>query len=179
MRLLFCASALVALAACSDPDPAPPPTPPPTDGPAPAASGRPSVADVVAQSPRLGTLRRLLDASGLGATLADTATAYTLFAPSDEAFAALGADAVAALEADPAAARAVLAGHVLTTRMLTFDVFPDLSIESLGGPSLEFVEAGEGLAVAGPAGTGRITDADLDADNGVVHVVDAVLVGRP
>ena len=175
LRTAAFALAALALAACGDAD-APSPAPTPTAEPAPAAdAGRQSVADVAAASPRLRTTARLLAAAGLDATLADTARVYTLFAPSDDAWAALGDDAVAALESDPAAARAALLAHVLGTRMLSFDVFPDLAIETEGGPELAFSEADGGLAVRGPAGTGRITDADLDADNGVVHIVDAVL----
>ena len=59
--------------------------------------------------------------------------------------------------------------------MLSADVFADLSFESEGGAELAFTEAAGGLAVRGPAGTGTITGPDLDAENGVVHVVDAVL----
>ena len=161
---------------CAEPDPPAPPGPDTTATAAPALDdGRQSVAGVVATSPRLRTLARLLDASGLAETLADTATAYTLFAPSDEAFAALGDDAVAALEADPDAARQALLAHALPTRMLSVDVFPDLAIETMGGTELSFAEADGGLAVRAGGTTARITDADLDADNGVVHVIDAVL----
>ncbi len=164
---------LAALVGCAE-DPAPTPAPAAPD-PAPAVDGRQSVATVVSANPRLRTLARLLTASGLDATLADTATAFTLFAPSDDAFAALGDDAVAALEADPDAARAALLKHVLVARMLSVDVFPDLSIETVGGTDVTFVEADDGLAVRSSGTTARITDADLDADNGVVHIIDTVL----
>ena len=172
-RLACLALFVLVLAACGDREtPAPAPAPEPS---APAVSDRQSVADVVAASPRLRTTARLLAASGLDETLRDTARTYTLFAPSDDAWAAVGDDAVAALEADPAAARQALLGHVLGTRLLTFDVFPDLAFETEGGTEVGFVESAGGLSVRGPAGTGRITDTDLDADNGVVQIVDAVL----
>ena len=167
--------AALALAACGDAEaPAPDPAPPPADAPV-ADAGRQSVADVAAASPRLRTTARLLAASGLDEALRDTARVFTLFAPSDDAWAALGDDAVAALEQDPAAARAALLSHVLGTRMLSVDVFPDLAFETEGGTEVGFAETDGGLAVRGPAGTAQITDADLDADNGVVHIVDAVL----
>ncbi len=173
MRLLLVV-ALTALVGCSDrkpPEPEPTPTP---EIPTAVASGT-AVTDLVKANPRLRTLARLLDASGLAATLRDTAATYTLFAPSDDAFATLGDDAVAALAADSAAARALLEKHLLMTRMLTLDVFPDLSIETMGGTEVAFEEAGEGLAVRGPSGTGRVLDADLDADNGVIHIIDGLL----
>ncbi len=175
LRLLTAALAFSALAACGDAEsPAPEPAPPVPDAPA-GDAGRQSVADVVAASPRLRTTARLLAVAGLDATLRDTARTWTLFAPSDDAWAALGDDAVAGLEADPAAARATLLSHVLGTRMLSADVFPDLAFESEGGAEVSFLETDAGLAVRGLDGTGQITDADLDADNGVVHIVDAVL----
>jgi uncharacterized surface protein with fasciclin (FAS1) repeats len=177
MRLpLFLLLATLAVG-CSDPSPETDPAPADTAVTAapPADAGRQSVADVVATSPRLRTVARLLEASGLGETLADTSTAYTLFAPSDEAFAALGDDAVAALEADPEAARAALLAHALPTRMLSVDVFPDLSIQTMGGTELAFLDRDGGLAVRSGVTTAQVTDADLDADNGVVHIIDAVL----
>ena len=178
MRLVLSLLLAVLVAGCSDP--APPESPGPgadttSVAAPPADAGRQTVADVAATSPRLRTLARLLDASGLRETLSDTSTAYTLFAPSDDAFATLGDDAVAELEADPEAARQALLGHVLSTRMLSFDVIPDLSIESMAGTSLGFVDVGEGLAVQSGGATARITDADLDAENGVIHIIDTVL----
>lgn len=163
---------VLSLAACADPEPDPAPAPAP--GPA-ADEGRQTVADVAEANPQLGTLARLLDVSGLGATLADTAATYTLFAPTDAAFDALGADAVAALEADSAAARTALLDHVLATRLLSVDVFPDLAFESVGGAEITFAEADGGLAVRSGGTTAQITAPDLDAENGVVHVIDTVL----
>ena len=174
MRLPLLLAALL-LSACGDAD-APAPTPDPTpDPPVAADDGRQSVTDIVAANGRLRTTARLLAASGLDETLRDTSTAYTLFAPSDEAWAALGDDAVARLESNPDALRSALLNHVLGNRMLSFDVFPDLSIETVGGAEVSFDDAGEGLAVRSASGSGRITDADLDADNGVVHIIDGVL----
>ncbi|PAP77470.1 fasciclin domain-containing protein [Rubrivirga marina] len=177
MRLALTLLLAALTAGCSDSAPEADPAPsdtttvltPPDD------AGRQSVADIVSTSPRLRTLARLLQASGLNETLADTSTAYTLFAPSDDAFAVLGDDAIAALEANPDAAREALLAHALPTRMLSVDVFPELSIESMAGTELAFLEQDGGLAVRSGGTTAQITDADLDADNGVVHVIDTVL----
>ncbi len=171
MRLLSLALLCLALSACGDDAPAPEPTPAPA-AEAPAAA-RQSVADIVGANPRLRVLARLIESSGIATTLRDTSTTYTLFAPSDEAFAQFGG--LAALEADSAAARAALSAHVVATRLLTPDVFADLAIETLTGSEVTFAEAGEGLAVRSAGATARITDADLDADNGVVHIIDTVL----
>ncbi|WP_412062951.1 fasciclin domain-containing protein [Rubrivirga sp. IMCC45206] len=171
MRLLPLAFLCLALAACGGDAASPEPREPAPETP--AASARPSVADLVGTNPRLRVLARLIASSGLEVTLRDTSTAYTLFAPSDDAFAQFGGRA--ALEADSAAARAALARHVVATRLLTPDVFADLAIETMAGSEVTFAEVGEGLAVQSGGATARITDADLDADNGVVHIVDTVL----
>ncbi len=172
MRLSLLLAALL-LTACGDADP--PPPPPTPAAPVAADDGRQSVASLVAANGSLRTTARLLTASGLDETLRDTSTVYTLFAPSDEAWAALGDDAVARLESDPGALRAALLGHVLSTRMLSAGIFPDLLFETEGGTEVSFVDDGDGLAVRSASGSGRITDADLDADNGVVHIIDGVL----
>ena len=135
-----------------------------------------AIADLVSTSPRLGTLERLIDAAGLIETLRDTSSAYTLFAPSDDAWAAF--DGLAELEADPERLRRALLGHVVPTRLLSLDVFADLAIDAVSGVELAFAEAGDGLVVVGPWARGQIEAADLDASNGVVHVVDAVLVAE-
>ena len=168
MRSAF--AALLLLAGCG-PDPAPPTPPPPPPGP---AEGARTLGAALEGSPRLTTLARYVEAAGLGPVMADTSTAYTVFAPSDDAFRAAGLG----LEVDSAEARAVVLAHVLSTRMMSMDVFPDLSIETLAGTEVSFADRGEGLAVVGPGGTGRIVEADLDTDNGVVHVIDTVLSPR-
>ncbi|WP_412067442.1 fasciclin domain-containing protein [Rubrivirga sp. IMCC43871] len=171
MRLLTLVLLCLALAACGGDAPAPEPTPDPA--PEAPAAARQSVADIVAANPRLRVLARLIESSGIATTLRDTSTAYTLFAPSDEAFAQFGG--LAALEADSVAARTALSAHVVATRLLTPDVFADLAIETMAGSEVTFAEVGEGLAVRSTGTTARITDADLDADNGVVHIIDSVL----
>ena len=172
MRPFLLLAALL-LTACGDAEaPAPDPAPAP---PVAADDGRQSVTSVVAANGRLRTTARLLEASGLDQTLRDTSTVYTLFAPSDDAWAALGDDAIARLESDPDALRSALLGHVLGTRMLSFDVFPDLTFETEAGTEVSFADADGGLAVRSASGSGRITDPDLDADNGVVHIIDGVL----
>jgi uncharacterized surface protein with fasciclin (FAS1) repeats len=132
------------------------------------------VLGVAAASGDLSTFVELAGAAGLDATLRDTAQTFTVFAPSNAAFAALGADALAALRADPAALRARLAGHVLTFRSFTTDVDVETTVGTLGGPDITLVP-GAPLGVRGGAVSARVATPDLDAGNGVVHVVDAVL----
>ena len=89
--------------------------PPAPAAPAPSAEASTESTDTVlgvaAASADLSTFVALARASGFDATLRDTAQTLTVFAPSNAAFEALGAEALADLRADPAALRARLAGH--------------------------------------------------------------------
>ena len=173
-RLLLVVALAVGVAACgAETEPAPAAAP---GGAAerPAVGPR-TVLSVVAETPALSTLAGLVDGAGLQAVLADTSQTVTLFAPSDEAFAALPAPTLDALRADPAALRRVLLAHVVPTRLPSADVFAEIAFESAAGTDLTVDADDAGVRARGPAGAGRVVTADLDAANGVVHVVDAVL----
>ena len=167
----------LALSACgAEPEPAPPPASGGAAGTvAGPAVGPYTVLDVVAETPELSTLAALVDGADLGGVLRDTSGTVTLFAPSDAAFAAVPAGALDALRADPAALRRVLLAHTLPTRLPAADVFAEIAFESSAGPEITVDADDRGVTAAGPGGAGRVVTADLDAANGVVHVVDAVL----
>lgn len=121
----------------------------------------------VARSNRLGRFLRAVDATGLDATLS-SAGPYTVFAPSDRAFAA------ARLPRDPDQLRAIIAYHVVPgTFTSTFLGIGDVNYTTLQGSSLN-VDGRGALRVNGAA----VTRADLEASNGVVHIIDRVLTPR-
>ena len=138
-------------------------------GERPTVSGA-TVVDVVAEAPELTTLRRLLRESGMAETLVAEGP-YTLFAPSDDAFAAAG---LGSLTEDPEALRAVLSAHVLPFRMMSADLDFEQTVENVGGTQLSILP-GSPPAVASGGVRASVVRADLDAANGVVHVIDAVL----
>lgn len=171
MRCLALVFVLFLAAGCRG-DEKPPAAP---TAPAPAqAEATDTVLGVAAASADLSTFVALAEAAGLDATLRDTAQTFTVFAPSNAAFTALGDDALATLRADPAALRARLAGHVLSYRSFTTDVDVETTVGTLGGPEITLVP-GTPLGVRGGSVSARVATPDLDAGNGVVHVVDAVL----
>ena len=177
-RPALVAALALALAACgSETEPAPGPAATADRG---GAAGAPlvgprTVADVVAETPALSTLAELVADADLQSVLRDTSRTVTLFAPSDDAFAALSAGALDALRGDPDAVRALLDAHTLPTRLPSADVFAEITFESTGGSDLTVDADGQGVTAGGPGGAGRVVTADLDTSNGVVHVVDAVL----
>ena len=166
-----------ALAACGSDDAAPPAEP---AGPPSSVSPDPGVYtmyDVVGSAPSLSTLAGLVASGGEG--LRDTAATYTLFAPSDAAMSALPTGILDSLRADPVALQAFLGAHTLPTRMPTLDVFAEITFETPAGTELTVDTDGETVTARGPGGAGRVIEPDLDAANGVVHVVDAVLATPP
>jgi uncharacterized surface protein with fasciclin (FAS1) repeats len=129
-----------------------------------------SVTDTIARSPQLSTLSRLLGQSGLAETLRGTGP-YTVFAPSDEAFKSLAPAEMAKLAVDKDALRSVLSFHVLPGKVMAAQV-PNGNAKSVQGSNLALARAGAFVTVEEAV----VQTADLVATNGVVHIVDRVLV---
>ena len=172
---------LVALAGCGDSTPDAPGAPAadtlasaPGEPAAAPAEDTDTVLGIAATAADLTTFVELARLAGLDAVLADTARTLTVFAPSNAAFEALGADALAALRADPAALRTRLAGHVIAYRLFAADADVEQTVETVGGSEMTLVP-GDPLVVRAGGRSAQVATPDLDAGNGVVHVLDSVL----
>ncbi len=131
-----------------------------------------TVLDVIANSPVHTTLASLVGTAGLGDALSG-AGPFTVFAPTDEAFAALPTEVVESLLADPTGALTnVLLFHVVAGVADTSNITDGLAISTLQGQNLNFAATADGVTVNGI----NISVTDLKTSNGVVHVIDAVLV---
>lgn len=128
------------------------------------------LAEMTARTPALSTLQRLLNESGLAETLRGPGP-YTLFAPSDEAFKALPAKTLAELSTDKARLKAVLDHHLVAARLNAADIRPG-SAKSLQGGTLALGKAGDFVTVD----DALVVQPDLAATNGVIHIVDRVLL---
>ena len=117
------------------------------------------------------TLASLLTEAGLAETLAGDGP-YTVFAPTDEAFAAVPQETLDALAADPELLRSVLLYHVVEGEARASDVASMSSAETLNGDSVRLRANGETVRV----NTARVVTADVPASNGVIHVIDEVLI---
>lgn len=152
---------------------------PETTTEAPATTVAPStLADALAAG---GSTRFAEIAGLLGVDLAATedadgnALTRTLFAPSDAAFEAFGEDELAALAADPEAARAVINYHIVEGTVTSEDL-PALvgsTFPTLNGLPLTFSADGETVILNGVS---MVVDADFAADNGIVHIIDRILL---
>ncbi len=103
-----------------------------------------------------------------------TADAFTFFAPNDSAFSALDADDMADLLADPGELRQVLSNHYLDSTVMAADLADTPSATSTGGLELVFDTSGETPTVNGI----EIVRSDITVDNGVIHVIDGVLMSE-
>jgi uncharacterized surface protein with fasciclin (FAS1) repeats len=131
-----------------------------------------TVVDVVVNSADHTTL----EAAVIAAELADDLSGegpFTVFAPTDGAFAALPEGTVASLLEDPTGELAnILLYHVVSGKAFSSDLSNGQTIATLNGDKVE-VKIKGGKAYIDNA---RVTVADIKADNGVVHVIDAVMI---
>lgn len=130
-------------------------------------------ADVVAataQRPELSTLNRLIAEAGLTDTLKGPGP-YTVFAPSDEAFKAVPAKTLAELSANKELLRSVLTYHVVAGRLASADVKNE-GAKTVQGANLGLSKSGSFVTVE----DAMVVQADVPATNGVVHVIDRVLM---
>jgi uncharacterized surface protein with fasciclin (FAS1) repeats len=130
--------------------------------------------NIVATAQAAGTFNVLLaaaEAAGLAGTLANDGP-FTVFAPTDAAFAALPAGTVESLLANPEMLRAVLTYHVVAGRVSSTQAAQLSSAQTLNGGAVAIMSSGGGLMV----NDARVIQADVEASNGVIHVIDAVLI---
>lgn len=130
-----------------------------------------STADTIAGNPQLSTLNGLIVKAGLVDTLKG-AGPFTVFAPSNEAFSKVPAKTLADIGADPARLKAVLTYHVIPAKVMAADVKSNSNVKTVNGANVGVSKAGEFVTVE----DGMVERADLNATNGVVHIIDSVLI---
>ncbi len=117
------------------------------------------------------TLTKLLKRAGLVNTLRG-AGPYTVFAPTDKAFAKVPKKTLTALSRDKAKLKAVLLYHVIAGKVTAADVVKLSKAETLNGADVR-IRVRRGKVYIDKA---RVTKADVTASNGVIHVVNRVLI---
>jgi phosphate transport system substrate-binding protein len=131
-----------------------------------------TIADIAAGNEDFSTLVSLVEAAGLTETLSGEGT-FTVFAPTNEAFAALPAEAVAYLQNNPDALTRVLTYHVLPNEVMSADITESMMAATVEGTELNVQVTEEGTVKVDQA---NVVTADIDASNGVIHVIDSVLI---
>jgi uncharacterized surface protein with fasciclin (FAS1) repeats len=142
---------------------------------APAFAGtRAQQGDIVQTARAAGqfkTLTKLLKRAGLAGTLGE-AGPYTVFAPTDKAFTKVPKKTLAALSRDKAKLKAVLLYHVVAGKVMAADVVKLSKAETLNGADVRIRVRGGKVYV----NKARVTTPDVAASNGVIHVVNRVLI---
>lgn len=129
-----------------------------------------TLADTLSARPQLSTLNGLIVQAGLTDTLKGTGP-FTLFAPTNEAFAKVPAKTLDALAKDPAQLKAVLTYHLIAGNLMTADV-KNSNLPTVQGANVALSRAGDFVTVE----EALVLTPDVAASNGVVHVIDSVLL---
>jgi uncharacterized surface protein with fasciclin (FAS1) repeats len=133
-----------------------------------------TIVDAAVANGNFTTLVAALQATGLDSVLADTSTKYTVFAPTDAAFALLGQDTIDALLADTDKLSDILTYHVISGEVNAASAIElaGKTVNMVNGDSLALSLNGKQLLV----NTVTVTATDIQTDNGIIHVIDAVLL---
>ncbi len=129
-----------------------------------------TIADTAARTPQLSTLNKLLADAGLTDTLRGTGP-YTVFAPTDEAFKAVPAKTLAELAGNKERLKQVLSFHVLPGKVMAAEVKPG-KLKTVDGATVELSRAGSFVTFD----EALVTTADVPVSNGVVHLIDKVVI---
>ena len=131
-----------------------------------------TVVDIIVGSPNHITLAAAVGAAGLVETLSGDGP-FTVFAPTDAAFALLPEGLVATLLEDPTGQlTTILTHHVFAGSALSTDLYDGMMVPTIAGGELEVTIDSTGVYID----NAMVTVADIETSNGVVHVIDAVLI---
>ena len=128
------------------------------------------IVDTAVKAGSFNTLVAAVKAAGLVETLKG-AGPFTLFAPSDEAFAKLPAGTVDGLLKDIPKLKKILTYHVVSGKVMAADVMKLKSAKTVEGSEVK-IDTTDGVKI----NSSKVTTPDVAADNGVIHIIDAVLM---
>jgi len=137
---------------------------------APAFAQDMNIVETAVAAGNFTTLAAALEAAGLIETLSGEGP-FTVFAPTDEAFAALPEGTVEALLADIPALTAILTYHVVPGAVMSGDLTDGMMATTVNGADVTIGTEG-GVTV----NEATVTTADIVASNGVIHVIDMVIL---
>lgn len=132
-----------------------------------------NIVETAASAGQFETLLAAATAAGLAPALSNDGP-FTVFAPTDEAFGALPAGTVETLlrEENRDQLARILQFHVVSGRVGSEALEDGASLDTLAGSRMTFTESEQGFTVEGA----RIVATDVEASNGIVHVIDRVIM---
>jgi uncharacterized surface protein with fasciclin (FAS1) repeats len=139
------------------------------------ATARPSEDKNIVQTAQAAgsfkTLTKLVTKAGLAGTLSQPGP-YTVFAPTDAAFKKVPKSTLKSLAKNKAKLRAVLLYHVVAGKVPSSEVVTMKSVKTVNGKSVRIRTSNGSVYV----NTARVTKPDVNASNGVIHVINRVLI---
>lgn len=132
----------------------------------------PTIVDVAVFAGKFNTLVQAVQAAGLVEALSGEGP-FTVFAPTDEAFAQIPADTLQAVLNNKEQLTAILTYHVVPGKLMAADVVRSSQLQTLQGQSITVSTEG-GVKVDDAS----VIQTDIEADNGVIHVIDRVIMPR-
>ena len=170
IRVAFASVLALGLVACSDSTSVAQPEPFQL-----AELGPRNIVSTAVEAGSFNTLAAALSATGLDAVLSDSSRNFTVFAPTDEAFAALGQDTINSLLNDTDRLSDILLYHVLADTVVDSATAISLAgeaVKTANGDDLNLTVVDTDLFV----NLSKVTTADVGATNGIIHVIDTVLI---
>jgi uncharacterized surface protein with fasciclin (FAS1) repeats len=129
-----------------------------------------NIVEIAVAANQFKTLVTAVKAAGLADTLQGSGP-FTVFAPTDDAFAKLPAGTVEGLLKDLPKLKRVLTYHVVPGKVLAKDVAGLKTAKTVQGGDIR-VDANNGVKI----NNAKVTQADIEASNGIIHVIDTVLI---
>lgn len=130
-----------------------------------------TIAEIVAVKPEFSTLRKALETTQLTDTL-NGGTEFTIFAPTNAAFSKLRKEVVDELFANPEKLKSILLYHVVPNKYAAKEVAKLKAAQTVEGEDVKFAVYNGSVKV----NNANVSQADIEAKNGVIHVIDTVLV---
>jgi len=138
-----------------------------------AAEAQKDIVDTAVAAGQFNTLAKALQAAGLVETLKG-AGPFTVFAPTDAAFAKLPAGTLDALLKDIPKLKGILTYHVVAGKVMAADVVKLKTAKTVNGQSVRIMAKGGKVMVD----NATVTKTDIETSNGVIHVIDTVMLPK-
>jgi uncharacterized surface protein with fasciclin (FAS1) repeats len=129
------------------------------------------IVDTAVAAGNFKTLITAVQAAGLVDTL-KSAGPFTVFAPTDDAFAKIPKDQLDALLANKTQLTAVLTYHVVAGKVMSTDLTNNMAVKTVQGENVTITLADGGVMV----NDAKVVQADIECTNGVIHAIDTVLM---
>jgi uncharacterized surface protein with fasciclin (FAS1) repeats len=139
----------------------------------PARAAEKDIVDTAVAAGNFTTLAKLLTDAGLVQTLKGPGP-FTVFAPTDEAFAKVPKATLEALGKDKEKLKAVLTYHVVPGKVTAADVVKLKDAKTVQGQSVKISLMGDKVMID----NAHVVKADIMATNGVIHVIDSVILPK-